>query len=58
MMEAQKFIKEGGTVNGFLELKYNEQKAREEAQQNEGATTPPPKTSSSKKFEMEVLLDE
>ena len=41
MMEAQNFIKGGGTVNGFLELKYDEQKAREKAQQNEGATTPP-----------------
>ena len=41
MMEAQNFIKEGGTVNGFLELKYDEQKAKEKAQQNGGATTPP-----------------
>ena len=58
MMEAQKFIRDGGTVNGFLELKYDAQKAREKAQQNGGATTPPPETSSSKKFEMEVLEDE
>jgi len=41
MMEAQKFIRDGGTVNGFLEQKYDEQKAREKAQQNGGATTPP-----------------
>ena len=29
MMEAQKFIRDGGTVNGFLEQKYDEQKAKE-----------------------------
>jgi len=41
MMEAQKFIRDGGTVNGFLEQKYDEQKAKEKAQKNGGATTPP-----------------
>tara|TARA_R100001443_G_C3356876_1_gene178152 strand:+ start:1230 stop:2459 length:1230 start_codon:yes stop_codon:yes gene_type:complete len=55
MMEAQKFIRDGGTVNGFLELKYDEQKAREKAQQNGGATTP---SSSDEDEEYEIRTPE